>query len=110
MTPEEKARQKIDAMLTLRWLNSSDAQKRIHAEKVDGARANFSLKDTRILPFPSLLAEQTRIVTEVERRLSAVGSWKRWFPPISSAPPTSANPASKRLLPTIFPFNSKFVK
>jgi hypothetical protein len=29
------------------WLNSTDAQKRIHAEKVDVARASFSLKDTR---------------------------------------------------------------
>lgn len=34
------------------WLNSTDAQKRIHAEKVDVARANLSLEDTRVLPFP----------------------------------------------------------
>jgi type I restriction enzyme S subunit len=55
------------------WLNSTDGQKRIHAEKVDVARANFSLEDTRVLPFPlPPLAEQTRIVAEVERRLSVV--------------------------------------
>ncbi|MGE4179682.1 MAG: restriction endonuclease subunit S [Limisphaerales bacterium] len=55
------------------WLNSSEAQKRIHAEKVDVARANFSLEDTRILPFPlPPLAEQTRIAAEVERRLSVL--------------------------------------
>jgi len=55
------------------WLNSTDGQKRIHAEKVDVARANFSLEDTRVLPFPlPPLAEQTRIVAEVKRRLSVV--------------------------------------
>lgn len=55
------------------WLVSSDAQKRIHAEKVDVARANFSLQDTRQLPIPlPPRAEQVRIVAEVDRRLSMI--------------------------------------
>ena len=55
------------------WLISAEAQKLIHAEKVDVARANFSLEDARALPFPlPPLAEQHRIVAEVERRLSVV--------------------------------------
>jgi type I restriction enzyme S subunit len=54
------------------WLISSVAQKRIHSEKVDFARANFSLANTRSLPIPiPSLAEQSLIVREVERRLSA---------------------------------------
>jgi type I restriction enzyme, S subunit len=55
------------------WLTSAGAQKRIHSEKVDVARANFSLEDARVLPIPlPPLTEQTRIVAEVERRLSVV--------------------------------------
>ncbi len=55
------------------WLNSSNAQKRIHENKVDVARANFGLDDTRVLPIPlPPLSEQIRIVAEVERRLSVV--------------------------------------
>ena len=55
------------------WLTSAEAQKRIHAEKVDVARANFSLEDTRLLPIPlPPLVEQQRIVAEVEGRLSVV--------------------------------------
>ena len=54
------------------WLISSIAQKRIHSEKVDFARANFSLANTRSLPIPiPSLEEQSLIVHEVERRLSA---------------------------------------
>ena len=34
------------------WLNSIDGQKRIHAEKVDVARANFSLEDHSSSPAP----------------------------------------------------------
>jgi type I restriction enzyme, S subunit len=55
----------------LLYLLSADAQRRIHAEKVDVARANFSLEDIRLLklslpPF----AEQSRIAAAVDHRLS----------------------------------------
>lgn len=55
------------------YLLSERAQTFIHAQKVDVARANFSLEQTRNLPIalPDL-AEQTRIVAEVERRLSVI--------------------------------------
>jgi len=54
------------------WLISSVAQKRIHSEKVDFARANFSLENTRSLPIPiPSLAEQSEIVREADRRLAA---------------------------------------
>ena len=59
--------------LSVLWLNSPAAQKRIHAEKVDVARANLSLEDVRCLGIPlPPLHEQTRIVAEVERRLSVI--------------------------------------
>lgn len=55
------------------WLISVEAQRLIHAEKVDVARANFSLEDTRVLPLPlPPLSEQERIVAEVERRFSVI--------------------------------------
>jgi len=45
----------------------------IHSQAVDVARANFSLGDISKMPVPiPALAEQMRIVTEVERRLSVV--------------------------------------
>ncbi len=54
------------------WLISSVAQKRIHSEKVDFARANFSLENTRALPIPiPSLAEQSEIVREANSRLAA---------------------------------------
>lgn len=55
------------------WLISAEAQKLIHAEKVDVARANFSLENTRVLPIPlPPLAEQQRIIAELERRSSVI--------------------------------------
>jgi type I restriction enzyme S subunit len=61
----------ITNQFAMLWLNSVDGQKQIHAEKVDVARANFSLEDTRrlTLPFPSL-AEQARIVAEIEKQFT----------------------------------------
>lgn len=57
----------------LLYLLSSQAQKRIHSEKVDVARANFSLEDIKEMLFPlPPLAEQHQIGAEVERRLSIV--------------------------------------
>lgn len=54
-------------------LLSPEAQAAIHAEKVDVARANISLSNIKEFPVlvPSL-AEQQRIVAEVERRLSII--------------------------------------
>lgn len=55
------------------YLLSSATQALIHSQKVDVARANFSLEDIKQMPVPvPSLAEQTRIVAEVERRLSVV--------------------------------------
>lgn len=54
------------------WLISPMAQERIHSEKVDFARANFSLANIKSLPIPiPSLLEQSLLVREVERRLSA---------------------------------------
>ncbi|MEW5756099.1 MAG: restriction endonuclease subunit S [Pseudomonadota bacterium] len=55
----------------LLYLLSAQTQRRIHAEKVDVARANFSLEDIREMPL-SLppRGEQDRIVAEVDRRLT----------------------------------------
>lgn len=53
------------------WLLSASAQRIIHANKVDVARANLSLEEVATLPMPlPPLAEQHRIVAEVERLLS----------------------------------------
>ena len=69
-------RLKPDEMLSrflMFYLVSPATQDRIHSEKVDVARANFSLEDIRQLPVPvPPLAEQERIVAELERRLSVV--------------------------------------
>jgi restriction endonuclease S subunit len=55
------------------YLLSPSMQTLIHAQAVDVARANFSLGDISRLPVPTPpLAEQTRIVAEVERRLSVI--------------------------------------
>jgi type I restriction enzyme S subunit len=55
----------------LLYLLSAQTQRRIHSEKVDVARANFSLEDIRNMPLalPSYV-EQQRIVAEVDRRLT----------------------------------------
>jgi type I restriction enzyme S subunit len=53
------------------YLLSAYCQRRIHLEKVDVARANFSLEDIRAMPLTlPPLAEQHRIVAEVERHLT----------------------------------------
>ncbi len=55
----------------LLYLLSSQAQRRIHSEKVDVARANFSLEDIREMPLPfPPLAEQNYVAAEIDRRLS----------------------------------------
>lgn len=57
----------------LLYLLSTQTQRRIHAEKVDVARANFSLEDIREMPLAlPPRGEQDRIATEVERHLSLV--------------------------------------
>jgi type I restriction enzyme, S subunit len=54
-------------------LLSATSQRRIHSEKVDVARANVSLEDIRAMPLAlPPLAEQDRIVGEVDSRLSVV--------------------------------------
>ena len=54
-------------------LLSTQTQRRIHSEKVDVARANFSLEDIRGMPLAlPPYAEQHRIVTEIDRRFSLV--------------------------------------
>jgi restriction endonuclease S subunit len=61
----------VSNQFVLLHLLSGETQRRIHEAKVDVARANFSLEDIKQLPFPlPPLAEQHRIVGEVERRLS----------------------------------------
>jgi type I restriction enzyme S subunit len=53
------------------FLISPLAQARIHSEKVDVARANFSLEDTRSLSIPlPPLPEQRRIVAEIEKQFT----------------------------------------
>jgi type I restriction enzyme S subunit len=55
------------------YLLSAGAQRRIHLEKVDVARANFSLEDIKAMPLPlPPLAEQHRIVAEVGRCFSII--------------------------------------
>jgi len=57
----------------LLYLLSAQTQRRIHSEKVDVARANYSLEDIREMPLalpPE--GEQQRIADEVDRRLSLV--------------------------------------
>ncbi|MDY7227064.1 restriction endonuclease subunit S [Hyalangium rubrum] len=55
----------------LRYLLSPLAQQYIHREKVDVARANFSLADVSEMPVPlPPLSEQQRIIFEAESRLS----------------------------------------
>jgi type I restriction enzyme, S subunit len=55
----------------LLYLLSAETQRRIHAEKVDVARANFSLEDIRNMPLAlPPFAEQQRLVAEVDLRLS----------------------------------------
>jgi type I restriction enzyme S subunit len=62
----------------VKYLVSARAQERIQHRVVDVARANLSLSDikTMILPLPHL-AEQRRIVEEVELRLSVVQALER---------------------------------
>jgi len=63
----------VSNQFALLYLLSAQTQRRIHSEKVDVARANFSLEDIRDMPLTlPPYAEQHRIVTEVERRLSLV--------------------------------------
>jgi type I restriction enzyme, S subunit len=53
------------------FLVSPLAQARIHSEKVDVARANFSLEDTRSLSIPvPPLPDQHRIVAEIEKQFT----------------------------------------
>ena len=55
------------------YLLSPATQTLIYSQAVDVARANFSLGDISKMPVPiPTLVEQTRIVAEVERRLSVV--------------------------------------
>jgi type I restriction enzyme S subunit len=55
----------------MHYLLSPPAQARIHSEKVDVARANFSLEDTRSLSVPILpLPAQKRIVAEIEKQFT----------------------------------------
>lgn len=63
----------VSNQFVLLYLLSAQTQRRIHSEKVDVARANFSLEDIRVMPFalpPSV--EQDRIVAEVDRHLSII--------------------------------------
>lgn len=63
----------LDPQFLKIYLLSDRAQSLIHSQKVDVARANFSLEQIRNIPVPlPPLAEQTRIVAEVERRLSVI--------------------------------------
>lgn len=63
----------VSNQFVLLHLLSSPTQQRIHSEKVDVARANFSLEDIRYMPLalpPE--TEQQLIVAEVDRRLSLI--------------------------------------
>jgi type I restriction enzyme S subunit len=62
----------------VKYLISARAQERIQHRVVDVARANLSLSDIKAitLPLPPL-AEQRRIVEEIERRLSVVHALER---------------------------------
>lgn len=64
---------KVSAQFLVCYLLSDKVQALIHSQTVDVARANLSLGQIRSLPI-SLppMAEQTRIVAEVERRLSVI--------------------------------------
>ncbi|HNX52232.1 MAG TPA: restriction endonuclease subunit S [Pontiellaceae bacterium] len=65
--------EKILPQFLMIYLLSPATQTLIHSQAVDVARANFSLGDISKMPVPiPSLAEQTRIVEEVERRLSVV--------------------------------------
>ena len=61
----------VNNRFALAYLLSAAAQRHIHSQKVDVARANYSLQDIKNMPFAlPPLAEQDRIVAEVERQLS----------------------------------------
>ena len=63
----------VSNQFVLPHLLSAPTQHRIHSEKVNVARANFSLEDIRYMPLalpPE--TEQQRIVAEIDRRLSLV--------------------------------------
>jgi type I restriction enzyme S subunit len=63
----------VSNQFVLSYLLSAQTQRRIHAEKVDVARANFSLEDIREMPLAlPPRGEQDRIVAEVDSRLSLV--------------------------------------
>jgi type I restriction enzyme S subunit len=90
----------MDRKFLLTVIESELTQRPIWAKARGVAIQHLSITEfaKMALPIPPL-AEQTRIVAEVERRLSVVEELEAVVPPTSSAPLVSANPSSKKPLP-----------